>query len=583
MIVRFKSLLVFSELNEKYFYTAFSEGKNLIKGKNTSGKSTLVQSIIYSLGINDGNEKLQEILNEQLVFRLDLEVNKNNENTSFMFIRDDQSFYLYEEGKIALRFDGISANNSNEHIKLKKEISSMFDFNLALESKEELKEAPLEVMLLPYYISQSVGWVYLRESFSGLNFYKNFKSDYLDYFLGLTTGLDRIALHKLLKQKSEIMREIEFFERMKSNDEQLQLSKLLDEEFKGESTRYLKEYSGLREDLVKEETYHTHLCNKKSLASNRHIVLKRVKRNTSLQRPEIDTCPVCVQTLPSSFEAIYNHQQDLNDTIVEIDSVKAKVTDLQSQINSASSKIKKISGIIESKYSVVKNYLSERSAITFDTWLDHKSNMTLLKNIDLAISDKKFELTKILDCIADIGEDENIEESRNHKEMLFMTYFHQCLTDLGMNSFDELRHRLLYQINSFPCQGVELHKAVMGYHFALNKLISKTRGIHRFPFVLDAIMKEDIDEGNRIRIFNFIKNNSPTDTQIIFSVSESLSHAKGDETTSNNINLVNKNIFDGECKIIQIGDGDSERSFLSPYDGEYEELINETIEMTNLA
>ena len=74
-----------------------------------------------------------------------------------------------------------------------------------------------------------------------------------------------------------------------------------------------------------------------------------------------------------------------------------------------------------------------------------------------------------------------------------MTYFHQCLADLGMSSFDELRHRLLYKISSFPCQGVELLKAVMGYHFALNKLISKTHGIHRFPFLLDAIMKEDID------------------------------------------------------------------------------------------
>ena len=90
-------------------------------------------------------------------------------------------------------------------------------------------------------------------------------------------------------------------------------------------------------------------------------------------------------------------------------------------------------------------------------------------------------------------------------------------------------------------------------------------------------------EDNRIKIFKFIKKNSPSDTQIIFSVSESLLHAKCDEATSNNINSVNRNFFDGECKIIQIGDGDSERSFLSPYDGEYEELINETIEMTNVA
>jgi len=256
--------LAFSENNKKYFYTKFSDGINIIKGKNTSGKSTLIQSIIYSLGINDGHERLQEILDEQLVFRLDLERSVNNEISLITLIREGQSFFIYEEGKNALRFDGINSDNSNEHIKLKKIISTIFGFSLVLESKEELKEAPLEAMLLPYYISQSVGWVYLRESFSGLNFYKNFKFDYLDYYLGITTDIDRIKLHKLLKKKSEIIREIEFLEKMKKDDEKLQLSQLLDEEFKGEATKYLKEYSELRGNLVKEETQHIHLCNKKA-------------------------------------------------------------------------------------------------------------------------------------------------------------------------------------------------------------------------------------------------------------------------------------------------------------------------------
>ena len=79
MLIKFISLLAFSENNQKYFYTKFSDGINIVKGKNTSGKSTLIQSIIYSLGINDGHERLQEVLDEQLVFRLDLERSINNE------------------------------------------------------------------------------------------------------------------------------------------------------------------------------------------------------------------------------------------------------------------------------------------------------------------------------------------------------------------------------------------------------------------------------------------------------------------------------------------------------------------------
>jgi len=86
----------------------------------------------------------------------------------------------------------------------------------------------------------------------------------------------------------------------------------------------------------------------------------------------------------------------------------------------------------------------------------------------------------------------------------FFSVFQGYLSKLGVSNFDEPRYKQLYKISSFPCQGVELHKTVMAYHFALNKLIAKTQGIHRFPFILDAIMKEDIDEDSRIKYLAFL-------------------------------------------------------------------------------
>lgn len=386
-----------------------------------------------------------------------------------------------------------------------------------------------------------------------------------------------------LRKKAEVVREIEFLEKMKNNDEKLQLSQLLDEEFREEAANYLKEYSELRESLVKEETHHIHLCNKKSLAANRKIILNRVKRNISHQRPEIDACPVCSQTLPSSLEAVYVHQQDINDTESEIDTVKAEVIDLQSKINSTFNKINKISDIVERKYSVVKNYQSSSSTVTFDAWLDHKSNMKLIGNINHSLSEKALELKDILREIEGFGIDKDVESIRHAKEQLFLTYFQNCLSDLNLSNFDEPRYKQLYKINSFPYQGVELHKTVIAYHFSLNKLIANTQGIHRFPFILDAVMKEDIDEENRRAIFRFLNDHAPRDTQMIFSVSESLSHSKDDDRTTNNIELVNENYFAGKGKIIQIGDGDSERSFLNEYSEEHDELIQSTLKMINIA
>ena len=582
MLVKFNSLLVFSEKNNRSFYTEFSNGINIIKGKNTSGKSTLIQSIIYSLGINDVNEKLKEILKEQLVFRLDLEQIINNDVNPITFIREGQSFFIYQKDKNPLRFDGINSDNSTEHVKLKKTISSIFDFTLVLESKGELKEAPLEAMLLPYYISQSVGWVYLRESFSGLNYYRGFKFDYLDYYLGITTDIDRIKLYQLIKQKSDITSEIEFLDSIKNDDEKLQLSQLLDEEYKVEAIRYLNEYSELREKLAKEQTQHIDLCNKKSLAANRGIILKRIKRNISKQKPEIDTCPVCIQTLPSSLEAVYSYQQDKNDTEKEIDLIKTEMINLQSKINSASKKIYSIIDCVERRYSVVKSYLSSDSKVTFDAWLDHKSDLKLIKNIELSLADKASELQQIIDEIEKIDTDENIESIRNAREKLFLEYFQDYLSKLNVSGFEEARYNRLYKINSFPYQGVELHKTVIAYHFALNKLIGNTKGIHRFPFILDAIMKEDIDEENRGKIFGFLNEFAPDDTQMFFSVSESSLHAENDKTTTNNINIVNKKYFAEKGKIIQIGDGNSERSLLTDQHGRHDKLVQSTLEMMDI-
>ena len=123
---------------------------------------------------------------------------------------------------------------------------------------------------------------------------------------------------------------------------------------------------------------------------------------------------------------------------------------------------------------------------------------------------------------------------------------------------------------------------MIAYHFALNKLISETKGIHRFPFILDAIMKEDIDEDNRAKIFSFLNEFTPNDTQMIFSVSESALDLENDNKTTNNINFANNKYFSGKCKIIQIGDGISERSLLMDKSENYKELINATLEMTNI-
>ncbi|MEZ8199311.1 ATP-binding protein [Vibrio splendidus] len=69
--VTYDSLFVYSEGNSLCFFESFSKGVNLISGRNTSGKSTLMQSILYSFGVNDVKDTLHEILSYNPIFKLD--------------------------------------------------------------------------------------------------------------------------------------------------------------------------------------------------------------------------------------------------------------------------------------------------------------------------------------------------------------------------------------------------------------------------------------------------------------------------------------------------------------------------------
>ena len=180
----FDRLFVSSESHDVCFYGEFSPGANIISGRNTSGKSSLIQSLLYTFGVNDLKENLSEILNCHPTFRVDFSKIVEGQKDKYSIIRTQSSIYVKEPTGKVVPFHGINADNSAEHIALKEYVRSLVGFNLQLEQKGELKSAPLESMFLPYYISQSVGWVYLRESFSNLQYYKGFKDDYLDYYLG---------------------------------------------------------------------------------------------------------------------------------------------------------------------------------------------------------------------------------------------------------------------------------------------------------------------------------------------------------------------------------------------------------------
>ncbi|MBF4269312.1 hypothetical protein EAY71_20810, partial [Vibrio anguillarum] len=251
--------------------------------------------------------------------------------------------------------------------------------------------------------------------------------------------------------------------------------------------------------------------------------------------------------------------------------IKDKLKKKQSDLNTTAKKISKLEKELSSKYGELLDKKFE--GVTFDEWIDNKTDVKLYSKIQINLNELTTNLTKTRTSLSEMKTEKETLSERKYKEQVFSGKFNTYLRELGLKPLKESRYVDLYRINSFPFQGVELHKTVMAYHFAFNAIISETESIHRLPFLLDAVLKEDIDETNLDSILRFIGRNIPKDTQTFISISEHKKKNIENEINKNpkktkpfeaiKVNEVNEMYFSNRANVIYIGHGSEERSFFT--------------------
>lgn len=571
--VFYKQMFAYSEVAKKYFYTDFGPGINIIYGKNTSGKSTLIESILYTFGINDEKHKLTEVLSEGVTFRLDIELINAAQNSKeqITIVREDDVVIVRRMAEPVKKFIGIGGNRAIEHRELKEYWASIFEFDLFLESSGEYKQAPLEAFFLPFYVAQDVGWVYRHKSFRGLDFVKNFKTDFFDYYLGISNEYDRKKKSALELKKREIETQIRLLIESQNSETEHAISTLLDEKCVTQTNEYLEKYKSQKDELIKLEKDYLIESNGLTYLETRKNFLSRMKREIVKQSPVTSNCPTCNQALPGSIESIYRHYQDLNDTEKQIEAIKEliqKQKAAKGKINSIENQIVDLRKKIAANYDLYNKYNIDN--LSLGSWISNKVNVKLGENVNQKIGQLTVDLDSVNTALKEFGTEDSVTRLRHSKSNLFAEYFKSSLGKLGVKPFDDDRFTSIYSIPAFPKQGVELLKTLLAYSFAFCKIIQETVYVHNLPLLLDAIFKEDIEEENRVEIVKFLKDN--VRHQAIVSIADSKKNAVSATD-------YNSRYLDGEAKMICIGSNERPRSFLSPYNGEYPDLLRETQEI----
>ena len=570
--VEYNQFFAYSSKENKYFDTTFSKGVNIVHGKNTSGKSTFIQALNYTFGINDEKRKLADLLTENVIFRLDLTIN-NLVQTRVSIVRDDEIVSIKVGKQQPIKFIGIGGNNSREHIKLKVFLSELFGFTLYLEYENEYKPASLEAMFLPYYIAQDVGWVYRHKSFRGLDFVKNFKNDFFDYFFGITNNYDRLEKTRLDKEKKDLEVESRLLHKIEQSNKKYKLAKMKDEVFTAKTNEYIEPYKENKSNLIKLEKEYITICNKITLLEESRKVLLRVRRSLNANILADTACPTCSHELSHSIEDTYNYLQDKNDTEKQIEEIKKNIDALkksQGKLNSIINDIDEKKKIVEQDYYELLDYNVDN--VTLESWLKNKVNVEMSGELINKLGEITSRINHIEEELSKFKTDEVVKKERKNASYEFKSTFAKYISELKVKPFEDDRFYLLYDIPAFPRQGVELLKTLLAYNFTFIKIIKKTEYVHVLPFVLDAIFEGDFEDESKDEILRFIKNHVSSDQQFIFSIADSKSNANSASSYKNKH-------FENNAKLICIGDNSKQRSFLTEYHGQNDEYINETLDI----
>ncbi len=171
---RFRNIWLLSHREKKARHVEFHPSKNLLVGRNHTGKTTLIRSLFETLGAKPQG-KLEQW-------------DKNAASLLEFSVDDRRYFALHQDGRRAL-FDAtfnllISTSKFGEWSKSFCEIT---DFNLVFSDKKEAQVVPADpaCFFAPFYVNQDGSWQADWNTFEGMKRFSAPFKPILEYFTGV--------------------------------------------------------------------------------------------------------------------------------------------------------------------------------------------------------------------------------------------------------------------------------------------------------------------------------------------------------------------------------------------------------------
>jgi hypothetical protein len=519
-LFRLQRMLLLSRSQRTAREVRFASGVTLIKGSNSTGKSSVLKQIYTTFGA-EPSVVAPRWREAHVTSAVDFSVAERD----YTILREGNQYALFDRDDLSVEtFDGVSGELANR-------LSALLEFSLLLKNRaDQLVTPPPAYYLLPSYIDQDKGWSNPLESFAGLGQFSGWKKDLIEYHIGLRPN-EYYRLRARLRQVQSQL-EVPNARLALLGELSIRLEGLLEQplalvefdEFKIELGELVDRLSRLQveEHAIRERILES--SNRRLLLQQQLKIVRSAERELDRDIQYVSTpavgdeveCPICGQAYENDFAVRFAFASDLERCSELTQDIRGQLHRVEGELAQARDGLEGLrteSETVRERLSVRKDQLTLKDLIRTEG----------RKEVRQVIQEER---QKAWDDIGKLSEESEVLQKKmkvfdnpgRRREIVseFGTAVRGSFRALNIQELGVADRSLLS--GGFGTTGSERPRGVLGFTFGMLQMMREHGTAANAPVVIDSPNQQDQDSGNLKSLLVFIRDHCPKETQLVLAM-----------------------------------------------------------------
>lgn len=547
----FVNIWMLSRRDRRARLVKFHERKNLICGRNHTGKSSLVKTMFLTLGARPQGDLNQ--WDEHTVSLVEFRV----DGRKFLAMHNSGTRALFDAG-------GNLLVTTSDYSDWSAAFAAITGFNLVLmDKKGQSVQADPKCFFLPFYINQDGSWQSNWNTFTGLQQFSQPMGSILDYFSGIKppeyyeAKAQRDAEQRFL---DDLKKERSFLDKARDRfGKKLPLSgpKIDPENFKleierltSEMTELNKRQEKLRGQSVSERELLSSIYQQINLANEALRAYEGDAQYLRTESREPLICPVCNAEHTESFMDLLTFAEDARSLRGITMRLENDARDIEAKLKTTVAEI----GELEGQYRRISDLLDiRRGDLQFRQVVESLGAEHAFQAFEEERSVLDGEITVHAGKVDEFNTKMEAFTDRKRSGAIlkqFRRAYSAALFELNILETGKSRPKLTSRPNLSGSGGP---RSILAYYAALWDVCYGQHGSFMIPLVIDSPNQQGQDDINLPKVINFVSEKLPSAAQLIL----------GTEMDTNHL-FDNKIILDQPYKLLEEQYFDEADTILGP-------------------